>query len=155
MDNSNEPNLEHYENLKTNDFTALNPKINISSISFVGLKRTNENFLKDALEDAIPNNSTDLFELSQNLNKAFQKLERLNIFKDVSVTIDHADTEEKIVPGSSDTDIPDVKIIFNCKEKRFNIRTGTEFQRKDMAWVLIKIVYPLNLIILEFRWTIL
>ena len=79
----------------------------------------------------------NLLELSDTLNLAFNHLERLNIFKDVSVVIDQAtivdDGERELL--DTNNAIHDVKVIFKCKEKRFNIRTGTELQRKDIAWV--------------------
>jgi hypothetical protein len=131
MDDSNEPILEHYEKLNTSEFSAVNPKIQIKSIEFFGLKRTYQEFLLNTLKGAKLDESQDLFELSLNLTDAFGRLERLNIFKNVSVTIDEAEQENK----QESSDVHNVKIIFNCKEKRFNIRTGTELQRKDIAWV--------------------
>ena len=90
--------------------------------------------------------SADLMELSKALGKAFERLERLNIFKDVSVTIDEAN--DQLIDNNFINEAPvhSVKIIFKCKEKRFNIRTGTELQRKDIAWVtrteaLMKLFY--------------
>lgn len=130
MDDFNEPILEHYENLNTSEFSAVNPKIEVKSIEFSGLNRTDKNFLLKTLSGAKVEQSKDLFELSANLTDAFGRLERLNIFKNVSVTIDEAKTKT-----DEEGDVHNVKITFNCKEKRFNIRTGTELQRKDIAWV--------------------
>ena len=129
MDDSNEPILEHYENLNTSEFSAVNPKIKVKSIEFTGIKRTENDFLLKTLSGTKLENSEDLFQLSANLSDAFGKLERLNVFKNVSVTIDEAATKD------ASEDVQNVKIIFKCKEKRFNIRTGTELQRKDIAWV--------------------
>lgn len=131
MDDSNEPSLEHYENLNTSEFSAVNPKIKINIIKFSGLKWTQPDFLVKALSGTKLDKSQDLFELSSNLTDAFGRLERLNIFKNVSVTIDEAEQEHE----HESTDFHNVKIVFNCKEKKFNIRTGTELQRKDIAWV--------------------
>ena len=133
MDDSNEPILEHYENLNTSEFSAVNPKIKIKSIEFSGLKSTQKGFLIKTLNGAKLDKSQDLFELSSNLTDAFGRLERLNIFKNVSVTIDEAEQEKE------STHFHNVKIVFNCKEKRFNIRTGTELQRKDIAWVKLQL----------------
>lgn len=135
MDDSNEPILEHYENLNTSEFSAVNPKINIKSIQFSGLKRTQKDFLLKTLSGTKLEDSKDLFELSSNLSDAFSRLERLNIFKNLSVTIDESEQEGGHQDESDN--VHNVKIIFNCKEKRFNIRTGTELQRKDIALVNI------------------
>lgn len=130
MDDSNEPILEHYENLNTSEFSSINPKIKIKSIKFSGLKRTQTDFLLKTLKGSKLADSQDLFELSTNLSDAFNRLDRLNVFKNVSVTIDEDKQDEE-----DSVDVHNVKITFDCKEKRFNIRTGTELQRKDIAWV--------------------
>ena len=83
MDNLNEPILEHYENLNTSEYSAFHPKIDVKSIEFSGLKRTDKNFLLITLSGAKVEQSKDLFELSANLTDAFGRLERLNIFKNV------------------------------------------------------------------------
>ena len=133
MDQSNEPILEQYENLDISEYSAVNPKIKVKSILFSGLKRTQKDFLLKTLKDTELSESRDLLELSTNLTAAFGKLERLNVFKDVSVTIDEAEKEQD--SSSTSSDAHNVKITFNCQEKRFNVRTGTELQRKDIAWV--------------------
>lgn len=126
----NEPILEHYENLNTSEFSVVNPKIKIKNIEFSGLKRTSISFLLKTLSEAKIEKSQDLFELSANLTDAFGRLERLNIFKNVSVTIDEAEIDKDTLEN-----FHNVKVVFHCKEKKFNIRTGTEIQRKDIAWV--------------------
>ena len=130
--------LEHYENLNSLDFSATaasaNPQIKIESIEFTGIKRTDPVFLMKTISLAGVEGSFDLVELSRALGKAFERLERLNIFKDVSVTIDQANEFEN-ENFTEDNPVHSVKIVFKCKEKRFNIRTGTELQRKDIAWV--------------------
>lgn len=132
-----EVHQEKYENLNATDLSTANPSIEIKEIEFEGLERTNEVFFKKALGsfDSI----RSLNELSAALNKTFSNLERLNMFKDVSVVIDHIDevdevSKDKSADGSTAPD-HQVKLIFKCKEKRFNVRTGTELQRKDIAWV--------------------
>lgn len=141
MEEFNEPILEHYENFDMTDFVTSNPKIKINCIKFEGLKRTDEKFLLSALERCGIEGCCNLMELSESLNLAFNKLERLNIFKDISVAIDQADTLEKDLNVFDTELIHKVKIIFKCKEKRLNIRTGTELQRKDIAWVkIIKLI---------------
>lgn len=132
-----EPVLEHYEKLNSSDFSStaasVNPQIKIQSIQFTGIKRTDPEFLMKAIALTGVEGSADLMELSKALNKAFERLERLNVFKDVSVTIDQASNESV----DEENPVHSVKIVFQCKEKRFNIRTGTELQRKDIAWVNI------------------
>lgn len=129
----NEPIQEHYENLNSvPEFTALNPKIIVKSIDFAGLSRTDRQFLLKTITDSAVDQSKNLTELSQSLSVAFSRLERLNIFKTVSVTIDQAEELDE-------EDAHGVKVVFNCKEKKFNIRTGTELQRKDIAWVMREI----------------
>lgn len=132
-----EPVLEQYTNVNSSDFSAtvasINAQIKIKSIQFVGIKRTDLNFLMNSIASTGVEESTNLMELSTALNKSFEKLERLNIFKDVSVTIDEAEETEPI--DLIDNPVHSVKIVFKCKEKRFNVRTGTELQRKDIAWV--------------------
>lgn len=128
------PTMEHYENLNSSDFSAtaasVNPLIKIESIKFMGINRTDPQFLMKTIALTGVEGSADLMELSKALNKTFERLERLNIFKDVSVTIDQVnDTQNPI------DEVHSVKIVFKCKEKRFNIRTGTELQRKDITWV--------------------
>ncbi len=132
----NEPILEHYENLDISEFAAVNPKIKINCIEFEGLKRTDKQFLMGTLGSCGMEESHNLEELSNSLSKAFSILERLNIFKDVSVKIDQADASDKEETTAVDSEVVHmVKVIFKCKEKGFNIRTGTELQRKDIAWV--------------------
>ena len=134
-----EPVLEHYEKLNSSDLSStaasLNPQIKIESIQFTGLKWTDPEFLMKSIAFTGVEESADLMELSKALGKAFERLERLNIFKDVSVTIDEAN--DQLIDNNFINEAPvhSVKIVFNCKEKRFNIRTGTELQRKDIAWV--------------------
>ena len=138
-----EPVLEHYENLNSSELTAtaasINSKIKIESIEFKGLKRTDPEFLIKTIKLTGVEESLNLMELSKGLNEAFERLERLNIFKDVSVTID--ETNRDVGSENANYLIDDeypvhpVKIVFKCKEKGFNIRTGTELQRKDIAWV--------------------
>lgn len=133
MDEFNEPIPEHYEKLDTSEFIAANPRIKVKSIEFEGLKRTQKEFLMKTLGYCGMEESGSLLELSGALSGAFNRLERLNIFKNVSVTIDQADKQED--DNEDAEDVHKVKIIFKCKEKRFNVRTGTELQRKDIAWV--------------------
>ena len=130
----NEPIPDHYEKIEPSEFVAagINPKIQIKSIEFEGLKRTDKEFLNKTLESCGMERSGNLLELSDGLGRAFDRFERLNIFKDVSVTIDQADDGDE---GDFDEIVHNVKVIFKCKEKRFNIRTGTELQRKDIACV--------------------
>lgn len=131
METSNEPIPENYEDLNASDFAAINPKIKVDQIEFEGLKRTDRKFLTETVQSTLMKKSSDLTELSAALGESFSKLERLNIFKNVSVTIDPSEGEN----GGSDAEVHRVKVVFNCKEKRFNIKTGTEFQRKDIVWV--------------------
>lgn len=140
MEEINEPILEHYETLETSEFVPVNPKIKINCIEFEGIKRTDKQFLMNTLGSCGMEGSSNLKELSDSLGKAFNKLERLNIFKDVSVTIDQDDTTATTTEKDDSKPITaevvhKVKVIFNCKEKRLNIKTGTELQRKDIAWV--------------------
>lgn len=125
-----------YETLNSSEFSStaasVNPQLKIESIQFTGIKRTDPEFLMKTIALTGVEGSADLMELSKALNKAFERLERLNIFKDVSVTIDQASDEP---PGNDENPVHAVKIVFKCKEKKFNIRTGTELQRKDIAWV--------------------
>lgn len=140
MEDFNEIKAEEYENFDISEFTSnkttnQNVQIKIKSIEFEGLKGTNEEFLMNTIKGLAVDKAENLLELSDTLNLAFNHLERLNIFKDVSVVIDQAtiiDGERELV---DDNAIHNVKVIFKCKEKRFNIRTGTELQRKDIAWV--------------------
>ena len=139
MEDFNEPILEHYENLNVIEYSNenANPKIKIESVEFFGIKWTNKEFLKKIIGSI--NEAENLVDLSERLSQTFKKLEKLDIFKDVSVTIDQFEDFEKgsevKESNNHNLDIHKVKIIFNCKEKRFNIRTGTELQRKDIAWV--------------------
>lgn len=156
MEEVNEPIGDHYEKLETSEFIAsVNPRIEIKSIEFEGLKRTDKDLLMRTLGLCGMEDSKSLLELSNSLSKAFDRLERLNVFKDVSVVIDQADTNDSI-PNMFQSDsepIQDVKVVFKCKEKRFNIRTGTELQRKDIAWVNI-LTFSITFIVLELWWSI-
>lgn len=104
-----------------------NPKIVVKELAFEGLDRTDRAFVEAVLKPCLT--VTSLYELSDSLNAAFQRLERLNVFKDVSVVIDRAE--------DSDDDLHEIKLLFRCKEKRFNIRTGTELRRRDIVWVSV------------------
>jgi hypothetical protein len=116
-------------------FEALNPKsdanpaISIHKVVFEGLERTDREFISQAITPELTN-AANLVELSEALNAAFKRLEGLNIFKEVSVLIDKADDSSVSASESNP-----VKLVFQCKEKRFSIRTGTELQRRDIAWV--------------------
>lgn len=154
-----EPILEHYEKMNSTDLSAtaasINPQIKIKSIEFTGINRTDREFLMKSIALAGIEESADLMELSKSLSKAFERLERLNIFKDVSVTIDQAEDQSTGTDDTSgDNPVHPVKIVFKCKEKRFNIRTGTELQRKDIAWVTLIKNKDLFLIGLELWWSI-
>lgn len=109
----------------------------VKSIEFEGLQRTNSKLLHQALTDCYY--ARDLSELSRALTLAFDKFNRLNIFKEVAVVIDQAG-EPGAEPNASGSWSPsldrpqEIKLIFKVKEKRMNIKTGTEFRRRDVAW---------------------
>lgn len=118
-----EPLNEHHKTAE------MNTNISVHQIVFEGLERTDQEFLIGAIEPEVKK-ASNLVELSDALNSTFRRLEGLNIFKEVSVLIDKADDF-----SASDPDSHPVKLVFQCKEKRFHIRTGTELQRRDIAWV--------------------
>ena len=119
-----------FETFNPHRLSDANPAISIHKVVFEGLERTDRQFLSQALTPELKH-ATNLVELSEALNSTFKRLEGLNIFKEVSVLIDKADDS-----SISNPDTNPVKLVFQCKEKRFNIRTGTELQRRDIAWVI-------------------
>jgi hypothetical protein len=113
--------------------TSANPRIYVKTLEFEGLNRTKENFIHFVLADCYY--ARDLQELSHRLNTAFQRLDRLNLFKDVAVVIDKAEGGKDDAEPFSLFDRPhEIRLLFKVKEKKWNIRTGTEFRRKDLVW---------------------
>lgn len=120
---------DDFESFDQHTTSQLNPKISVHQVIFEGLERTKPGYLETALSGELKK-SENLVELSESLNAAFKRLEGLNVFKEVSVLIDKAEDA-----STSDPESHPVKLVLKCKEKRFNIRTGTELQRRDIAWV--------------------
>ncbi len=127
MTDSDAPSFEPFSVHKSSE---VNPSISIHQVVFEGLERTEREFLNNAITPELKH-ASNLIELSEALNSTFKRLEGLNIFKEVSVLIDKADDSRISDPESNP-----VKLVFQCKEKRFNVRTGTELQRRDIAWVI-------------------
>ena len=123
---STETTFEPFIQQKTSE---LNPTISVHQVVFEGLEKTDREFISSAVTPELKH-ASNLVELSEALNDTFKRLEGLNIFKEVSVLIDKADDS-----SISDPESHPVKLVFQCKEKRFHIRTGTELQRRDIAWV--------------------
>lgn len=97
--------------------------MSIGLIEIKGLEKTKPDLIQPLISPCLA--ARTFGDLSQCLHSSMDKMQRLNIFKNLNVTLDKLDDAE-------DT----VKVTIDAEEKKLRLHVGTEVQKNDVAFSL-------------------
>jgi outer membrane protein assembly factor BamA len=104
-----------------------NYPIIVDSIQVNGLLRTKDDIVSKHFLHCLQARSLE--DLTGKLYSTCSKLERLNLFKNINI---------EIVPGEpriGSKNLRNVELRVKVEEKRYRLKTGTEWQKGEISWV--------------------
>lgn len=101
-----------------------NVPVSIGLIEIKGLEKTKSDLIQPLFSPCL--RATTFGSLSTCLRDSVDKMQRLDIFKNINVVMDK-------IP--EDKAGHDVMVVIEAEEKKFRLHAGTEVQKSDIAFV--------------------
>jgi len=116
--------------------------VSIGVIEIKGLKKTKQSLIQPLIQPCLT--ATTFGSLSACLQDSVERMQRLDIFKGINVTLDRL----KDVTAAGH----DVMVVIEAEEKKYRVHAGTEMKRNDIAFVCTVLMLLNSYVSLELEW---